>query len=140
VAAYGGTSYLWSNGANTATTIANGPGNYWVKVTGSNGCSLTDTVYVTTITSIGENDFYATLAYYPVPANYVLHVEASLKATTNVTIEVIDMLGIPRWSKNYVNTDKIEEAIALDDIKPGTYLLRISTPTGNATKTFIISR
>ena len=66
--------------------------------------------------------------------------EASLKATTNVTIEVIDMLGIPRWSKNYVNTDKIEEAIALDDIKPGTYLLRISTPTGNATKTFIISR
>ncbi|HUW05631.1 MAG TPA: T9SS type A sorting domain-containing protein [Williamwhitmania sp.] len=140
LSAYGGTSYLWNNGSTTATTIADGPGDYWVQVTGSNGCSLKDSVYVASLVSVGENDFYASLAYYPVPTTYILHVEATLKATTDVTIDVVDMLGIPRWSKKYINVDKIEEAIGLDGIKPGTYLLRISTPTGNAIKTIIISR
>lgn len=140
LSAYGGTAYLWNNGATTSTTVANGPGDYWVMVTNSDGCSLTDTVYVGPLVSVGENDFYTSLSYYPVPASYILHVKATLKATTDVTIEVLDMLGIPRWSGKYVNVDNIAESIPLDGIKQGTYLLRISTLTGSTTKTIIISR
>ncbi|MDP3946643.1 MAG: gliding motility-associated C-terminal domain-containing protein [Lutibacter sp.] len=43
----GTASYLWSNGATTASISVTTPGNYSVTVTGANGCSSTASVTVT---------------------------------------------------------------------------------------------
>ena len=40
-------SYLWDNGSTTSTIIGLFAGSYFVTVTDSNGCQITDTVLVT---------------------------------------------------------------------------------------------
>jgi len=42
-------SYQWSTGAVTQSIIINTPGTYWVTVTNTNGCNLTDTIKAYTI-------------------------------------------------------------------------------------------
>jgi len=55
----GFSEYLWQNGANSQTSIANFTGNYWVEVTDSLGCTATDTIFIETFMdfdiSIGED-------------------------------------------------------------------------------------
>ena len=61
--AAGGTSYAWSNGANTASLVVSTSGNYTVTVTNANGCFATSapsvvnvlTLPVSVITSTGSN-------------------------------------------------------------------------------------
>lgn len=138
--AFGGNSYLWSNGSTTASTLAAAPDLYWVQVSLTNGCSIKDSIMVLDINAIGENEFITTLKYYPVPASYQLNVEALLKSTTNVTVEIMDIAGIVRWQRTFGSIDRLMETIPLSDLKSGTYILRISTPEGNASKAFIINK
>jgi hypothetical protein len=42
-----GSSYLWNTNFVSQTISITGPGKYWVRVTGANGCSGTDTVRIT---------------------------------------------------------------------------------------------
>jgi len=42
-----GNTYLWNTGSTFGSIIINTGGNYWVRVTASNGCSASDTVLVT---------------------------------------------------------------------------------------------
>jgi len=41
-----GTAYLWSTGETTSSISVNEPGNWWVRVTGNNGCVATDTASI----------------------------------------------------------------------------------------------
>jgi len=73
---WGGYSYLWSNGATTATATGLAPGNYSVTVTDAEGCSSVTNVNVTGppsplsasingvvgLTCIGSNDGRATVS------------------------------------------------------------------------------
>ena len=140
ISATGGNSYLWSTGSTASNTQANAPGKYWVEVFGSNGCSVKDTIVIINSTTVGENEFITTLKYYPVPASYELNVETTLKAATKVTIEVLDVTGIVRWRHNYGSVDRLTETIPLNDLKTGTYILRISTTEGNSSNAFIINK
>lgn len=49
--ASGGTSYLWSTGANTQNTSISHPGVYTVTVTNNNGCTATQAVNISTLDS-----------------------------------------------------------------------------------------
>jgi hypothetical protein len=42
-----GAAYLWSNAATTQTINVNAAGNYWVNVTGTNGCQKSDSITIT---------------------------------------------------------------------------------------------
>ena len=42
-----GSSYLWNTGFVSQNISISGPGKYWVRVTGSNGCAGADTVIIT---------------------------------------------------------------------------------------------
>ncbi|SDB96430.1 T9SS type A sorting domain-containing protein [Williamwhitmania taraxaci] len=138
--ATGGNSYLWSNGNTTASTLAATPDKYWVQVSLTNGCSVRDTIVVLNINSIGENEFITSLRYYPVPASYELNVETTLKANTDVTIEIVDITGVVIWHQKYGSVDRLMEKIPLNNFKPGTYILRLLTPEGNASNAFIINK
>ena len=136
----GGVSFVWSNGSTTINTQATAPGLYWVDVFGANGCSTRDSIVVLDINAIGENEFITTLKYYPVPASYQLNVEASLKSTTNVAVEIMDVTGIVRWQHSFNSIDRLMETIPLSNLKSGTYILRISTPEGIISKAFVINK
>ena len=41
-----GASYLWSDGSTASTLTVSEPGDYWVSMTNSSGCTLTDTLTV----------------------------------------------------------------------------------------------
>ena len=45
----GFSSYLWSTGAVTQSITINSPGTYWVTVSNTNGCTITDTIKAYTI-------------------------------------------------------------------------------------------
>jgi GEVED domain/Ig-like domain CHU_C associated/Secretion system C-terminal sorting domain len=55
-----GVSYLWSNGAITQTITASTNGNYSVTVTGTGGCSVSDTVNVTLNSGVATANVSAT--------------------------------------------------------------------------------
>ncbi len=52
------TSYQWSTGAITPTITVDTTGTYWVYVIDGNGCSGRDTIQVTTLIPIGEEECY----------------------------------------------------------------------------------
>jgi hypothetical protein len=52
-------SYLWSNGATTQTTTVSVNGNYSVTVTGTGGCSVSDTVNVTLNSGVATSNISA---------------------------------------------------------------------------------
>ena len=45
----GFSSYQWSTGVSTQSIVVNNPGTYWVTVTNTNGCTITDTIKAYTI-------------------------------------------------------------------------------------------
>jgi gliding motility-associated-like protein len=69
--------YLWSTGESQNKIVIDAPGEYWLRVTGTNGCTATDTivvfpkecmygVYIPTAftpNSDGKNDYFGAIVY-----------------------------------------------------------------------------
>ncbi len=130
-----GYEYLWSTGS-TEYTLGNlAAGDYTVTVTDANGCTITETVTVESITGVfDQNDFPITLFPNPVSENLFL------KLTETTTIEnltIINVLGkiVP---VNYeVGGDLISISFE-NDLPTGTYFLQVNLEDGRkATSRFI---
>lgn len=130
-----GYEYLWSNGSTDYTLGNLAAGDYTVTVTDANGCTITETVTVESITGVFDtNDFPITL--FPNPVSEKLF----LKWNENSSIEnlrIINVLGkmIP------ANYDVDGEVITINfenELPTGTYFLQINLEDGRkATSRFI---
>jgi len=82
----------------------------------------------------------STLRVYPNPASNVLHVETSIKNGTGAVIEIFDLSG----RRIYLNTqpqlsaDNGKILISLSAMRPGMYLLKISTKNEIQSSHFIV--
>jgi uncharacterized protein affecting Mg2+/Co2+ transport len=84
------TSYIWSTGANTATTLITAGGTY--TVTGTlNGCSSTDNIVITTDPCAGiEENQELTFQLYPNPSNSVIHITSNSQESFDYAIYSMD--------------------------------------------------
>ena len=110
-----GTSYLWSNGANTAENTLTAPGTYTVTATAGNGCTASDQIIITqdieapeiiasatdsticqgastTISAIGGNS-YTWSPETGLPTTVGASIEATPSATTTYTVTSIGSNG-----------------------------------------------
>lgn len=106
-------TYLWSDaGATIATTSTVGglcPGNYTATVTDSKGCTITRTIAINQIISIG---------IIPAPATILCHGATTGSVGTSVSG------GVPGYSYSW--TPSGQTTSSLTGVGAGTYTLRVS--------------
>ncbi len=144
-------NYSWTfgdgntgTGAVTTNTYAVA-GNYYVCVTmvdAFNSCTDTfcDSI-VTNITGIGilENDAADfDLSVYPNPVTNNVTVSFELLISSTVNIELFDIIGNKISSNSICQTSgKHQTIINTETLSQGTYLIKLSSETGNSSKLII---
>lgn len=83
-------SYEWSDASTGQTLTATAPGTYWVTVSGSNGCSFTDSVEISIFTGIQLLSSSDKIQAYPNPANDLLTVNYT---GADAIARIIDIKG-----------------------------------------------
>ncbi|HNQ13520.1 MAG TPA: T9SS type A sorting domain-containing protein [Bacteroidia bacterium] len=114
--------YLWSDGSTSQTLTVNSAGLYWVRVTGSNGCSFTDSIDISINTGTKLLSKNSSLKAFPNPTGNVLTIQCNEKINQ---IHIYDLNG--RLIKSYEGFYRNEVdhfQIDVSAIPPGIYLFR----------------
>ena len=112
-------------GATNQTYTPATSGTFKLLVTLNTGCTDTSASFVYVVPpKMGSNDI--SLAIYPVPANTVLNVLFSAKASSNLTLSLINSVG----ETVYKNTQNIAAGnfstiLNVTNYPPGTYILKL---------------
>jgi hypothetical protein len=121
-------SYLWSTGEVTPSIHVTSAGTYSVTVTNSAGCTATDSVAVTIITSVtGPHETY-TLTALPNPTHDFIDIIYS--GASLVAVELIDSPGKILMSEKVLVPDGTPYRISLTDLPPGMHYIRTTTSKG----------
>ncbi len=139
--AFGGTppfTYQWSNGGNGPVNSGLSPGSYFLTITDANGCIATDSVDLNLSTSIFDLDNLNRFELYPNPTPGELTVSIEMMQATAVNLEVYNIVG-QRIYFDQKEGQAIEWRINLTGVARGTYLVRIVTPDGQASRKFIVA-
>ncbi|MBN1252647.1 MAG: C10 family peptidase [Bacteroidales bacterium] len=145
-AGIGFNSYLWNTEETTQTITFNGnigSGNYsyYVKVTNDNMCENSDTILITVqnITDINEISFDKSIKLYPNPAKDNLTIEFVNKSKSVTYIEIYDISGNLIIQKEFKNSLQFfKEKINLQQLKSGTYMIRIKNSDNLILKKIIL--
>lgn len=119
ITASGGTSYVWSGGANTSTIYAGSvTSTYMVSGTGTNGCSNTATVMVTVNLCEGLQEMMPVddLVVYPNPCGDYLLINPSIDCELqliNQSGKLITSLNLYRGSTQSFHLGNVTEGIYL---------------------------
>ncbi|WP_212004483.1 gliding motility-associated C-terminal domain-containing protein [Chitinophaga sp. HK235] len=103
-----GTSYLWSTGDRSRKIAVSSAGKWWVQVTGSNGCSTTDTAWYREI--------------YDGPKGFLAQ-DTTMCLRGEITISVKGQFSTYRWSNGSTSPQLITRI-------PGTYWLEVTDLSG----------
>ncbi|MCD4732504.1 MAG: gliding motility-associated C-terminal domain-containing protein [Bacteroidales bacterium] len=97
------TSYLWNTGSTNATIPATETGNYWLEVTGENGCKNSDTIYLEVMPAphvdIGEDLIIYNDEYVILDAGYT---DGIHEWSTGETTQSIQAYGIEGGNEYWV--------------------------------------
>ncbi len=125
---------------------------FWCVVNGNPPCSTTFPVPPGTSNKIVIQDFLGVhavingnneLTLFPNPNNgsFTLSGKLADNAGNNVSYEVTNMLGQKIYTGSSTpQNGMIKAEISLNDVAPGSYLMRVNTGTGNETFHFVIGR
>ena len=131
-----GYQYLWSTGS-TASSLTNLPaGDYTVTVTDANGCTISETVTVESITGVfDKNDFQVTL--FPNPVSDKLFLKWQETSTVE-NLVIVNILGkiIPA---NYEIGNDLITINFENDLPIGTYFLQINLEDGRRSSSKFIA-
>jgi hypothetical protein len=93
--AIGGTSYLWNNGATTASINVTSSGTYSVAISNANGCNI--------VKELTVNSYTCAISYCPTSTNLLLNGSFENPAL----IPSWNTVSVPNWT-NLVDGNKIE--------------------------------
>lgn len=119
-----GLTYLWSTGATTATITVNTMGNFTVTVTNSFGCTATDEMLVTLISSTDEFDNTYKVTIMPNPTKGVINIKCDGAATT--LVQVFDNLGKLMTEDNSIAPDGAVRTLNITNCPSGIYHVKLS--------------
>ncbi len=128
-------SYLWNNGSTDSIitvygSIGQGIYTYYVNVTDTNGCSNSDTIFITITTEDGYIELNNTIKVniYPNPVQDKLNIEINGLIDNDLSIEFFDINGEKLFNKNFNNnSDVIYETIDLSNYANGVYFIIIKS-------------
>lgn len=144
-------SYSWTFGdGNTGTGVATTntyavEGTYYVCVTLNDSFNSCITTYcdsvVTNITGIGilenESNLFG-LTAFPNPTHNQLTVEYILDKNSNITIELMDLLGNKISTQTLsLSAGKHQTILDTENLSQGAYLIKLQNEKGNSTKLII---
>ena len=122
----GNQSYSWSTGATSQTLNVTIPGTYSVTVTGTNGCSSSKTVYVSTGVFIRDfNREELDVTVYPNPATEKLFIEIGSGINEELLVELYSQEGNVIRQSSIKPYESFNSHIEVRDLPSGVYFLRI---------------
>ncbi len=133
-------SYLWQDGSQASSYLAQESGWYKVDVSASNGCVTRDSVFLQIGTGIYQ--FTANngplVKVYPNPAENILNVEFIIKNAGHYHLRLLDMTGKIVFSQNYEAHSEVKDAIDLSALPRGMYILTLQGETGRYLQQIIL--
>ncbi len=142
-----GSSYLWSNGAETQTisvdTVGYGYGvqEFAVEVTNQNGCVETDEIALEFVDCTGINELENTVNVnvYPNPSNGIFNLKINAEKSSLVEIMVVSANGRVVYNKSDVNLNGESNInVDLSTYAKGAYQLIIRSDKGMINKKLIL--
>lgn len=118
--------YVWSTGDATPviTVMPSGTTVFSVTVTNGFGCTATDAIMVTVITtSTGEEPGGVAITVSPNPAQDILYIKCEGRPTTSARL--IDLWGRPVVFDRSFMPDGAMRTMRLDDVPAGAYFLEV---------------
>jgi hypothetical protein len=133
-------TYLWSNGATTATASALTGGNYTVTVTDANGCSKTETVTVPFPTSANNWSVVSSIEMFPNPTNGLVTFNIEMKSTADLTITIFSVTGQEMTSFQNSNTNQVMRRYDTSLLADGVYMVRFVAGDDVVTKRLVVRK
>jgi hypothetical protein len=126
----GFSSYQWSTGDVSQTSLIDSAGDFSVVVTDGNGCTASDTIAVTLFIGIPDlgaiND--ESIVVYPNPANDLLSINLNAKTEANSKMLLTDLAGRILMEKEIrLMTGNNLHMIDVSQLTKGLYLLTIQS-------------
>lgn len=127
------TTYDWSTGDNSQMInfFATADETIWVVVTDANGCTGSDTIFISVVSNVEEVASMGTFDVYPNPSvtevNFVLNENLS-----NVSIQLVDITGkvVLQETRNTILSGTTT-TLKVDGLAKGTYLLMVQSAEKN---------
>lgn len=118
-------SYLWSNGSSGSTFTATEAGTYSVTVTGTNGCTTVESVYLDTELSINSlTGKSLDVEIYPNPTQNLVTIEVAFSKPGKHILEVFNSQNSLFISRE-LNDLEYKEEFYVGDLPAGLYFIRI---------------
>ncbi|WBM74406.1 reprolysin-like metallopeptidase [Saprospira grandis] len=130
-------SYLWSTGDSVSQLTNVGVGSYSVTVTDANGCTATDSIFVSAVTGINVQ-WAEAFSLYPNPSNGQMQLELVLQQSQQLELAIFDVLGRQLYQQR-LSGQQFSLPLSFD-WPAGTYFLRLSSPEGQISQKFVIRR
>jgi hypothetical protein len=119
-------TYLWSTGATTALIVIQTMGTYTVTVTSSSGCTATDEIEVSVISSAGYPEIKTNISVMPNPAQDWVNIVC--KGSLTNSVRVTDEWGRLVYEDNRLVQDGEVRQIDLSALPAATYWILVSGP------------
>ncbi|MFN5237908.1 MAG: M60 family metallopeptidase [Bacteroidota bacterium] len=119
-------TYQWSNGATTAAIVVQAMGTYTVTVTSTSGCTATDEIEVSIISSVGYPEERMNISVMPNPTLDRVNVICTGSMTNYV--RVIDEWGRIVFEDNQLVADGEARQIDFSALPAATYRILVSGP------------
>ncbi len=133
-------SYQWYlngnaiSGATSETVEISESGDYTLEVTSLNGCMYSSEIFAG-IVGLEDLTSFESFSVSPNPFSDKLSLQMEVNASTELTIEVIDIAGRIVFSKNTTINGTATEELKLGQLTAGVYFVQIKTEEGSfATK------
>ena len=115
--------YLWNTNAITQTIVVDSSGTLIVAVIDGNGCINSDTVNITIIVGLTENQIAQGIKIYPNPTSYKLNIE--LGNVTNALITMTNIQGQILMTDKISNSNNATRTYDVSAFAKGIYFLVI---------------
>ncbi|HEX2977466.1 MAG TPA: T9SS type A sorting domain-containing protein, partial [Bacteroidales bacterium] len=119
-------SYKWQDGSDGEKFTATEEGLYWVSVSDINGCSDTDTVYVS-LTDKEQSSFPGTVSIYPNPVSDFLNLLIDLDERRDIRIDLMNLGGKINYIEDFRDIMTLDKKIDVTSMAPGLYFVRITS-------------
>ena len=130
-------AYQWSTGETTQTITVSMTSLINVKVTDSNGCQATDTIYANELVGIDDLSAQLGLKIYPNPSTGIIALKIEKPGMLN-SIDILSILGQSIYSNSFLNSNTIPNNIDLSSQEKGIYFVLVQTQLGSVTKRIIL--